>query len=383
MTYQFERLHTKLRENAAIREKGDIIAIPWPNLPKFSEEMGGIEKGRYYLVTANSKVGKTQLTDFLFMYEPLQWLAKNPNSTLKPKIFYFPLETSADDKLLIATCHYLFLKTKKIYTPKYLTSIKEKKFPTVKELEILDLVIPELRFLEDHVTFVDRIRNPYGIYKYMREYAAANGHYVYKENEFWTDDKGVKHPVINYYVPNDPNELVIIIIDHIGLLTPEISKTLNGPSPTPTLHSAIDKFSNEYALTMRDLWKYTPVIVQQQAADSEKPQFTNRGESIIAKLRPSTDGLGDNKKTQRDVDIMFGLFAPSRYDISEYHGYNINAFKDHYRELMIVMNRRGYGNMYDDLFFHGAMNYFRELPKATDPEMEAVFMFLQKTKSSN
>jgi hypothetical protein len=35
---------------------GKINCIPW-GFPRFEEESPGIEKGKYYLITANSKVG--------------------------------------------------------------------------------------------------------------------------------------------------------------------------------------------------------------------------------------------------------------------------------------------------------------------------------------
>ncbi len=36
---------------------GKINCIPW-GLPRFEKDSPGIEQGKYYLVTANSKVGK-------------------------------------------------------------------------------------------------------------------------------------------------------------------------------------------------------------------------------------------------------------------------------------------------------------------------------------
>ena len=36
---------------------GKINCIPW-NLPRFENESPGIEQGKYYLISANSKVGR-------------------------------------------------------------------------------------------------------------------------------------------------------------------------------------------------------------------------------------------------------------------------------------------------------------------------------------
>jgi hypothetical protein len=69
---------------------GKINCIPW-NLPRFEEESPGIEQGKYYLLTANSKVGKTQITDFLFLYNTIKQVIDN-NLNIRLKIFYFSLE---------------------------------------------------------------------------------------------------------------------------------------------------------------------------------------------------------------------------------------------------------------------------------------------------
>lgn len=39
---------------------GKINCIPW-GLPRFENESPGIEQGKYYLITANSKIGKQTL----------------------------------------------------------------------------------------------------------------------------------------------------------------------------------------------------------------------------------------------------------------------------------------------------------------------------------
>jgi len=103
---------------------------------------------------------------------------------------------------------------------------------------------------------------------------------------------------------------------------------------------------------------------------SEKQQYSFKGNSIIEKVKPSLDGLGDNKKTQRNVDIVLGLFSPARYNITNYpigygdsaSSYAINRMGDAYRELSILANRSGGGLHSVDLYFDGAVNYFKELP---------------------
>lgn len=80
------------------------------------------------------------------------------------------------------------------------------------------------------------------------------------------------------------------------------------------------------------------------------------------KLKPSLDGLGDNKLTQRDANTIFGLFSPYRHKIREYLGYDIEFFKDNIRFLEIIGGRDGGSGIISPLYFDGAVDYFKELP---------------------
>lgn len=52
----FKRVYDGLIEKRDRILSGMINCIPW-GLPRFENQLPGIERGRYYLITANSKVG--------------------------------------------------------------------------------------------------------------------------------------------------------------------------------------------------------------------------------------------------------------------------------------------------------------------------------------
>lgn len=352
----FRQVLGNIRRNKEIREAGGLVCFPWYNLPKLSTVLPGIQKGRYVIVTASSKVGKTQITDFLYVLSPLEYLWNNPESTLKLKIFYFSLEMSKEDKLKSLLSYRLFKDHRIILDPENMDSQFINYVLPSEILQKLESYEDYYRWVSERLTIIDHIKNPYGIYKYVREYARQNGVFTYK-GEIVDPESGAMY---DQYTPNDPDEYVIVITDHVSLLTPEDGGDLWG---------AIFKFSSNYCLKMRDNFKYTVVNVQQQAADQEKQQYTFKGDSIISKLKPSQDGLADCKLTSRDCDLMLGLFAPARYNIKEYPSkrpYNLEELKDNYRELSIILNRRGSSAKNDHLYFNGACNYFEELP---DPDL--------------
>jgi len=87
----FDRVQKEFKENKQNRIEGKVNAIPWLSMPKLSNVLPGVQQKRYTIVTANSKVGKSKLTDFLFVYEPYSFIL-NTESNIKLKIFYFSLE---------------------------------------------------------------------------------------------------------------------------------------------------------------------------------------------------------------------------------------------------------------------------------------------------
>ena len=63
----YKSVKAQIKKNKQIRLDGGYTCIPFVLLPKLGQVVPGIEQEKYYLVTANSKVGKTKLADFLFI----------------------------------------------------------------------------------------------------------------------------------------------------------------------------------------------------------------------------------------------------------------------------------------------------------------------------
>lgn len=350
----YNKVKNKIKSNKQVRLNGGVNCIPWKRFKGLSKVVPGIQRSKYYLVTANSKVGKTQLGDMLFIYEPYEYVIKEKPTNIDLKIYYFSLEMSKERKIMSILSYKLFIDKGVIISPDDLLSVFDDNILDDTIEAYLEEYDDYFKQFEETVNIIDNIRNPYGIYKYMQDIAELNGEWTYKEIDWINEDKTTrKIKVKDSWTPNNPNEHIIVIIDNYNVLTPE-----KGQSTFEAIH----KFSSQYALSMRDDYKYSVVGIQQQAADQEKQQYTFSGDSIIGKLKPSADGLGDCKLVGRDVNLMIGLFAPVRYKIPIYEGYDITKLQDHYRELIILFNRDGSGFCSDHLLFHGAVNYFSELP---------------------
>lgn len=304
----FNRVYKDIVKRKERILEGKINSIPW-GLPRFEEYNPGIEKAKYYLFTANSKVGKTQGVDFLFVYNAFRQIKEN-NLPIKLVIKYFSLEMSKEEKVTQFLSNLLFVKSgmEIIVSPTNLRS-------TRKAIDdyILEFLANEKEYIDEFlscVEFIDNIRNPFGIYNYMREYALSHG----TQHKKIIDISGVPTEVDDWYEENNPEEYVLPIVDHAKLLSPEKGGTIA---------QAIGDLSSRYFILLRNKYFQSPVLIQQQAASQESVDNMKAN-----RLRPTLDGLGENKTTQQDANVILGLFSPFRHHIPEYEGYDIKFFRD-------------------------------------------------------
>ena len=363
----FRNVVQSIEENIEVRKSGKSIAIPFYKMPKLSKVLPGIMKGRFYHYTAGSKEGKTQLTDFLHIYQAIEWLMENPNSGLSLKVIYFSLELSKETKILQAICYRLFTKYDILIGPDNLMSIFD---GYILDDNILDIIKSDefqewFKYFEKCVEFVDYIRHPTGMNIYVEKYAKAHGSFEYAEVDWEEHGVIAKKRVISRYIPNNPDEIVEVITDHYALLA-EKGKTL---------YECIKSLSSEYQIRWRDLFNYAPIGIQQQSADSLSMQFTNKGDNILEKVKPSPEGLSNNKDVRQDINVMIGIFSPYKYKETSYEGWDLTKLRDNHREISILLNRNGKSNATIQAYFQGACNFFKELPQ--EPTQK-VYDFVKK-----
>ena len=367
-----DRIIENLRKRRERVLKGNINCIPF-TFNRFSNDLPGIERGKYYLVSGNTKAGKTQITNFMFLYTPLLYAYNNPDK-VRVKIFYFPLEETPEAITLRFMSYLLFTLSGKRIAPIDLKSTNSNK---VLPEEILELLNSEeyqniLKFYEDNVIFLNE-RNPTGIWKTMVKYAESTGTIHKKTVNITNKETGLveQREVFDYYEPNDSNEYVICLTDHVSLLENERGFDLR---------QTVIKFS-EYMMIIRNKYHYIPVVVQQQSTETSNLEaFKNN------KIRPTMAGLSDCKYTGKDCTVMLGITSPYTHELPEYLGYDITKLRSNIRFLEIVLNREGESNGIVGLYFDGATNYFSELPLPKDSEgLRKVYSYIESTvrKKSN
>ncbi len=360
-----------------IKHKRDRILSGKPNcIPSCFKTMRrafpGTEKGKYYLITGAQKSAKTQIASYMFIYSNLLYAYDNRNVHLK--IFYFNLEEDKETILLRFMSH--LISTGRIGGKR--TRVSSMQLQSVDKNMMIDEHIlevvedPEMKsyidFFEEHVIFFDS-STVTGILNDIESYAENNGTILYKEVELKNEETGdiTKKKVFDRYEPNDKEEYVIPFIDHISLVTPDSGKTLR---------ESILRLSNNLK-TIRNKYKYTPVVIQQQSQESQNLEAFKAN-----KIRPTTATLSDCKDTAKDVNVMFGITNPSAFDIDRYLGYDIKTFRGNFRVFECVVNRNGNSNDIIALFFDGATCEFKELPKPNDTDLlEKVYKVLDEIRN--
>jgi hypothetical protein len=314
----------------------------------------GIRKSMYYLIGGLTGSGKTSFIDDAFVLNPVDWVLspEGKASGIKIKVRYRSMERSRTYKLAKWTSRKIFIDQGIIIPVNKLLGWTEKM--TKDEHDLFLAYEDYMNELSEIVTIIDGPENPVGIAKDLKSYALENG-------EIIQQDKFNK-----IYVPNDPNEITIVVIDHIGLL-----KTTRDQS---TKKEAIDKMSDELRYA-RDFYGYTPVVVSQFNRSISNPMRIKNGD-----VEPQLEDFADSSSTQNDSDVVLALFDPMRYNIPDPSGYELDKLRDdfggkYFRSVRLIKNSYGEDDIRIGLGFLGQIGMFSELPRKkdiTDNDYESV-----------
>jgi hypothetical protein len=304
----------------------------------------GIRKSMYFLVGGLTGSGKTSFIDDAFVLNPYDWFISNQNTNgVKLKIIYRSMERSRTYKMAKWVSRKIFIDYGIIISINKLLGWTDKMTKDEHDLFLLQREYVEQ--MSDVITIIDGPENPVGIAKDLKTYALEHGK-IEQLDEY-----------NKIYIPEDPNVVTIVVIDHIGLL--KTTKDLS------TKKQVIDKMSDELRYA-RDFYGYTPVVVSQFNRDISNPIRIKNGD-----VEPQLDDFKDSSTTQEDADVVLALFDPMRYKVDDPSGYKLEKLKDEYgakyfRSLRIIKNSYGEDDIRIGLGFLGQVGMFKELNRMKD-----------------
>jgi hypothetical protein len=273
-------------------------------------------------------------------------------SGIKVKVWYRSMERSRTYKMAKWVSRKIFLDQGIIIPVGRILGWNEKM--TKDEHDLFLHYRDYVEQLSDIVTIIDGPENPVGIAKELKNYALENGEI--QQLDQWN----------KIYVPNDPTQITMVVLDHIGLL-----KTTTAQ---PSKKEAIDKMSDELRYA-RDFYGYSPVVVSQFNRSISNPSRLKNGD-----VEPQLEDFADSSSTQNDADVVMALFDPMRYKVADPSGYDLDKLKDQYgakyfRSLRLIKNSYGEDDVRIGLAFLGELGLFKELPRKkdiTDSDYESI-----------
>jgi hypothetical protein len=305
----------------------------------------GIRRRTMKLIFGPTGSGKSAFLHSAYILNPFDWYHKNKPKDVKLKMILFSMERSKVYILAKWLSRKIFIDQGIFIPIQKLLGWWDNNRLTKNEH---DLFLAYQWYIDELLQIVDIIegpQNPTGIYKYVKKYAEENGSF-HKINEFQT-----------IYEPNNPNEIVIIGEDHLGLTKLE--------SGMKTKKEAIDKVS-EYNQYFRDMLGYTPIPVSQLTRNLNNPIFQK-----MDSFEPTIDDIKESGRPGEDSDVVISVFEPLRYRTTD-PGYEAERFKDgttgakYFRSIKILKNSFGEDDIRVGMGFMGATGIFKELPKPNE-----------------
>ena len=347
-----------IQENRERFLSGKFNCIPF-NLERFNAYAPGIIRGNFDSVTANSSVGKTTLVKWLYVFGAIEFAIRQ---NIDLKIIYFALEES-EEQFEYSLLSYLMYNDHKL---RYNISDFEA-FNNVlpdKDMQKLEALKEKYNLYRSYIDLVDSVYNSYGLYKHVRNFARSRGKFYMNDKEL-TDYELSQSASWNNYVPNNPEEFVIVITDHVS--------EMHTSKEDLTLFDAIASWTKYQRHYICKRFNYNCCAVQQQMSSQESLDNFK-----LNKLKPTLQGLADNKLTGRAYLNVYGLFSPDRHEIKNYKDYETNPY---FRTICVLKQRYGHIGAELPVFFDGKTGYIRTMPSTVDKkELEKIYNYIKTLK---
>lgn len=332
----------ELKKNIQRGLEGKNKGLP-TGFKRLNQHISNIQQKRYITIGGATGSGKTAYVDSAYLFHPYEFLMANPDYHHSLEVIYYSLEIPPEEKLAKFVCFKLW--------EEYGIEIDPKELYSEGDFDLDPEVVPLIDEMEEYFAKMQE--------KVLTFRSSMSPNYMYKDLMNYAESRGKiirnKDGIITEYIPNDPDLITEIIIDHSNLITPN-------DEDKGSQKAAIDRAS-KMLVFFRNVFRFSPIVVS---------QFNRSIEGMDRKQMDSQEPqLSDFKETgatQEDANVVIGLFYPFRYGIKSHRGYPIDQLKRNYRSAHVLKNRGGGDGLVVGLHFHGKIGKFKELPKAKELE---------------
>jgi len=313
-------------------------------LGRAGEFLYGLQPSTYYLIGADSGVGKTTWADEHQVIQP--WLSsKLSTSTRKIKYVYFSWEISKPRKKLRFATRFMAAQWGVRLPVAYILG-KGKYRCSASHWELCKAIEPQVEEIFNDIEMIDEPCNSRTVLRLLTKVAETYGTFT-KRTTIGAD--GEQHEEITGYIPHDPNLVIEVIFDHLGLADADSGMSLK---------QTMDRISQQGVyFRNRCGWSFT--FIQQF---NNNLQSTERRKLDKSNIIPVRGDFGDSTYTFRDADVVWGLVSPAQFSFQEFQGYNVEKLGPSYIHGFLMKNRDGPPNMSYPFFMDAVAHHFEVLP---------------------
>lgn len=272
---------------------------------------------------------KTSLALYAYVYRPIM---DNIDNLDKFSILYISLEMKPEILMAKLLSTYIFETYKKEISYKEMLSKTRNTILNDEDYNLIKKSIPWMQKVESVLHIYDKALNGSTFFELLSRLANENG-------EFY-EDEGRK-----YYTPNDPDKVILVVIDHLALST---------PSQGNSLKMEMDTIS-KIAVKFRNRCNFSFLVIMQ--ANREASNVERRKLELS---EPQRSDVKDSSCMEADSDIMIAVFNPFREKLLSYRGYDIRVLRHYFRSIILLKNRYGDGDISIGCNFFGKCNLWKE-----------------------
>jgi hypothetical protein len=324
--------------------KGQNVGIE-DGMGRINQYLYGIHRARYYLVGADSGVGKSTRSDFRMIN---LWETCSKRG-IPLDIFYYSFEMSKTSKIANWVASFIY----RIYgiemPADYILGRIDKNVPSNTDLKYIKVAYGMVRKMMENMYFMEGTIHPTGLLSNLIDR-------YYDTPEIGTilrgpsTEKNKKGPIIGFRA-RDPQRMTFLMIDHLALGHQEKGLV--------SIKDVIDKFSL-YFVQLRNLMGTTIQAIQQFNAELLASSRLNR--KTEEALIPQRLDFGDSKYTYRDADVVEGLLMPAQFGLPTFKGYNLLELETNLVFNFLMKNRYGISGRAFPMLAHPMVGMYKDLP---------------------
>lgn len=319
--------------------------------PKLDTITYGIIRENITLLGGSSGSGKSSATSFIAIYNAYKAYLES-NKTLDVYWLIFSFEISGPSLFARLLSMHLFEEYGIIVPYKMILSLD-----AILPQEIFDKIEESREWLEElekRCILIDKPVTAKGMYGKCKMFAEQHGTFKTAKQGQYNGEEWESYE----YIPNNPQQYLIVIIDHVKLFDTQ---------PGHTSKQEIDE-ACKYLIYFRDKFKFTIYIVQQLNRGFQ--DMARRMESGGAYADIQLNDFSDTGDTVNAANTVLAIFFPYREKCSKWKDYIVDPRRgglgDRLRTISVLKNRSGDADRYVGIGFYGEAHIWKELPKPSE-----------------